>query len=529
MTSNAPSADLTVLAGRGSASSAAAAIPPPRTRWASRVLLPAVLLIGVGGLLAASGWDGLMPAHRVRVIPAVAKVTNVSAGECIVQAPGWVEPDPYPQSVTALADGVVREVLVLEGQTVTAGQVVARLIDDDARLTLGHAESQMAEANAAVASAEAALEAAQQTWDNPVERVRARDQTEAMLAEARAELARLPAEIEVEKARLKEATEKLNRVKRLYEGQTLQGMELIRAQAGYDAQEALVKSTEARRPVLEAKVAQREAEAVAARENARLRIEETRALADAKAALEKAKADAMHSMVTRDEAALRLSRMEIKAASDGIVINRLIGPGSKLLVNMNDPASAVAMRTYDPAHLQVRVDVPLADAATVSVGQEARIVVDVLPDRTFKGRVTRVVNEADIQKNTLQFKVAITDPEPRLRPEMLARVKILIPAQTTGDAEARQGLFVPADLVQKGDKGPFVMLADRNRGRAIRRAVTVGATVDGWVEVQSGLNVGDQLLAGEATRLDDGTRVEVIGESNAPIGPKKEESGHGHD
>lgn len=521
------SADLSQFGGAGAAR-AVQAIPMPPRRWMSRVVLPAFILASVGGILASAGWDGLMPATEVRVVPVMRKSTNAAIGGGVVQAPGWVEPDPYPRAVSALADGIVESVLVLEGQAVKTGDVVARMIDADAKLALGHAEAQVDLTNAAVQQAEAALEAAQRTWENPIDRVRARDQSAAMLKEARAELDRLPAEIAVEAAKLQEAKEKLDRVKRLYESQALQGMEQIRAQAGYDAQVAQLKSTEARRPILEARVAQREAEAIAAERNLELRIEETQQLADAKAALLKAKADASHAVISRDEAALRLSRMEIRTHTDGIVMNRMIEPGSKLLISMNDPNGSIALKTFDPAKLQVRVDVPLADAAVVSVGQDAQVVVDVLPDRTFKGRVTRIVNEADVQKNTLQFKVAIIDPDPRLRPEMLARVRILIPARADESSGPREALFVPVALVQGGEKESYVMIVDRAGTAGQRRSVTLGQAEGGWIEVTAGLQMGDQLLDSNAMHLKDGARIRVLGESTTPpaggSGVK-----HGHD
>ena len=521
-------ADLSHFAGRAAARTTSAVPMPPR-RWVSRVVLPAIILLSVLGILASAGLDGLLPATDVRIVPVLMKSTTTATGGRVVQAPGWVEPDPYPRSVSALADGIVEEVLVLEGQAVKAGDVVARLVDADAKLALAHAENQISQMKASVQQAEAALAAAEGTWENPVERVRARDQSAAMLLEARAELEQLPAEIEVESAKLREAEEKLNRVKRLYQGQQLAGMEMIRAQAGYDAQLAQLKAKTASRPVLEARVAQREAEATAAARNLELRIEDKQQLADARAALLKAKAELAHAGVTRDEAALRLSRMEIRTPTDGIVMNRMIEPGSKLLISMNDPNGSIALKTFDPAKLQVRVDVPLADAANVSVGQDAQVVVDVLPDRTFKGRVTRVVNEADVQKNTLQFKVAITDPEPRLRPEMLARVRILIPARAGTTEGPRQGFFIPADLIQGGEKESFVMVTDRSGTRAVRRPVTVGERdAQGWVEVSSGLQMGDQLLAGEAMRVKEGARIRVIGESGA-VGAGREEATHGHD
>lgn len=520
-------ADLSQFAGRAPARSVPALPMPPR-RWVSRVVLPLVIVLSVLGILASAGLDGLMPATDVRVVPVLMKSTTASAGGRVVQAPGWVEPDPYPHLVSALADGIVSEVLVLEGQAVKSGDVVARMVDADAKLALAHAESQIQQMAAAVQQAEAALVAAEGTWENPVERVKSRDQSAAMLNEARAELERLPAEIDVETARLREAEEKLNRVKRLYQGQQLVGMEMIRAQAAYDAQAAQLKARTASRPILEARVAQREAEAIAAARDLELRIADKRELADARAALLKVQAELAHANVTRDEAALRLSRMEIRTPTDGIVMNRLIEPGSKLLISMNDPNGSIALKTYDSAKLQVRVDVPLADAAAVSVEQEAQVVVDVLPDRTFKGRVTRVVNEADVQKNTLQFKVAIIDPEPRLRPEMLARVRILIPARKSESDGPRQAFFIPSELVQGGEKEPFVMIVDRSGSRAVRRSVTLGDRDAGWVEVASGLQIGDQLLAGEAMQLKEAARIRIVGESSA-VGAGRGEANHGHD
>ena len=83
--------------------------------------------------------------------------------------------------VAALTDGIVKDVFVLEGQAVKAGQVVVKLVDDDAKLELARAEAELAEK-------QAALEAAQRQWDNPVERTRAVAAAEAMTAEVQAAL-----------------------------------------------------------------------------------------------------------------------------------------------------------------------------------------------------------------------------------------------------------------------------------------------------------------------------------------------------
>ena len=85
----------------------------------------------------------------------------------------------------------------------------------------------------------------------------------------------------------------------------------------------------------------------------------------------------------------------------GNVLRRLKGPGDKVMLGMDDPHSSHVVHLYDPGALQVRVDVPLADAAQVGVGQACEVVVDILPDEIFAGEVTRVTHEADLQKEHL--------------------------------------------------------------------------------------------------------------------------------
>src|SRR5687768_1403130 len=158
---------------RGESAALAPRIAPPRRRWVLRMGVPVALILAFAAVLAYAARDALLPAHEVMVAPVIIKTAAGGAaveGAVIAQAAGWVEPDPYPVHVTALTDGVVNEVLVLEGQPVKAGQAVAKLVDDDARLGLEQAEAMRSEREAEVELARATLTAAQAEWDNAVER-----------------------------------------------------------------------------------------------------------------------------------------------------------------------------------------------------------------------------------------------------------------------------------------------------------------------------------------------------------------------
>jgi len=493
--------DLAVLT---RAPQAADAVPPPKSRWKTRVLLPGVILAVFAGLLVWAARDVLLPGVPVRVVPVVVKTTAQATGTAMFQAPGWIEADPYVTNVTVLADGVVKDVLVLEGESVKAGQEIVRMVDDDARLALDRAEADLKKA-------QAANEAAKREWEYPVERERAVAVAESALAEVEAEVQKLESEIAVESARVEELAEKLRREEMAGVGDAIPEYQVVRTRLQLKTQQAALEAARSRRPVLEAKRREVKAQRHAARENLRLRIPERRALDETAAALARAK-------VVRDEAELRLKRMIVKSPVDGVVLRRFVEPGTKLMLMMDMKTSGHAVWLYDPKHLQVRVDVPLADAANVSVGQKANVTVEVLPDRIFDGEVTRITHEADIQKNTLQVKVRIDEPVPELKPEMLARVKFLAIAKEGATSTEKARVFVPEKLLSRTDEGRAkAWLVDPVRGTAMRRQVTTGpGKMNGWVEILEGLAPGDRLIADAPAGLEAGDRITITGEVREP-------------
>lgn len=500
-------------ASAATANAHAANVPLPRRRWMLRLGLPLLFLGGLAALMASSLGEAFWPPASVRVTPVMVKrdLDAAPTGGVIVQAPGWVEADPFPTAVSALTDGVVADLLVLEGQRVEKDEVVARLIDDDAKLGLARAESELAEKRAVLTAAESLREEAQRNWDHPVELLRKRDMAAAMLAEKRAELARWPAELAREEAKVVYLKAEYERIAPLADGGHASSIEVLRVKQDYEAQQAEVEVARGQKPVLEAQISGLQTELDAADHDLQLRIEDTRALAEANAAVRKAEAAITTATALRDEAALRLHRMDVRAPVGGIVMMRLVEPGSKLMFNSDRPQSAHVIRLYDPERLQVRVDIPLVEAAKVGVGQPAEVIVDVLPERVFTGRLSRVVHEADVQKNTLQVKVAIENPSSELKPEMLARARFLAinkPAEQNENQDTMR-LFVPKSSLIKSDSQTHVWLVKQADGTARLQAVDVGTTeIEGNIEITNGLRPGDRVIIDPPINLTDGDRID---------------------
>jgi len=464
-------------------------VPAPRFHWGTRVALPLGLLAAFGALFAGSMASSLTPAVGVETVPVVERpairrmVAPLAADQdaVLVQAAGWIEPDPFTVYATALTDGTVEEVLILDGDSVLAGDVLARLVADDAQLTLHRAQVED--------------RAAREEWDANIDAQRDASVAAASLRETQAALGLARAELEVDRVLSREADRIHTRRSALAGSGSIAQEEVDTAEAASLAQSARVRVVDRRIEELVAKIDRVKAEDAAARKRLELRTEERHRLDLARVALA--------------EAQLRVDRLEIRSPMHGVVMRRLVEPGSVVTTGSDNPEIARVAEIYDPRRLQVRVDVPLADAAQVGVGQRAQVIVEVLPDRTFSGAVTRIANRADIQKNTLEFKVALENPAPELKPDMLARVRFLATAQEkqAGQAARYLSVFAPAAAVESG--GAWVVTEyDGQKGVAMRRTVTTtGAEENGWVEIESGLQPGDLLIVSSAEKLQPQQRV----------------------
>lgn len=482
-------------------------VTPPPFRWSTRVFVPVGLIGGMLLALLVSAWSSLAPALAAETELAVLKtVATRAAGTVVVQAAGWIESDPYLFRVTSLASGVVEELLVLEGDRVEAGQVLARLDPDDARLARDRALADLRLRRAAEAEARVRLLAARTTWENPVERERRVAAADANLAETRARKARIRAERQRQEVILEQAGRTYRRLRGLGDAEVAPVAEVEEAETALRSGE--VRLDELSHALAEAVAAEarHQAELDAAQRLLELRIEERRELDEAEAALQRIQAAIAVAEVVAAEAELRANRMEVRAPRDGVVVSRYKSPGDRVMVGGDGERAATLFSLYDPRSLQVRVDVPLVDAAKIAVGQPCEVVSDVLSERRFPGRVTRILHQADIQKNTLEIKVSLDEPAPELRPEMLARVRFLTIDEPTADTA--DAVFVPADSVRE-DRVWVVAGFDGTRGVASARPVRRGREEGGWLEVE-GVQPGDLVVRVPPATLRPGQRLRPI-------------------
>ncbi len=472
---------------------------PPRRPWL-RVGIPLLVIGATAGVLLDAGWHAWRPRTDV-VAMAVAvrsiettEVARRDEGTALVQAPGWVEPAPYEVFAAALTPGVIDEILVLEGGIVTKGQPVATLVRDDARIDLDRARAELSRRRAALTSAEAKVAAAKidlRELVAPRRRVAVANAEQARLA---ADLAAYPARIATLEATRDEVRDEHERKQRLVADGAVAAGPVERLGIRLRALDAQLDALRIERDAAAAKLDAATAESTAAARDLELLVRERLAVETASAERDAATADLAMAMAAVEAAELRLSRCTVVSPIDGVVVERLTSPGSPVGTGPDRHAAHV-LHVYDPASLQIRADIPLADAARVGVGQTADIVVDLLPDTVFRGTVTRFVHRADLAKNTVEAKIRIDDPSPLLKPDMLARVRLHAESDPqTGAARTVTRVFAPEAAVRNGVA--WVVEGRRgDAGTAHQRTIELGgARIDGWVEVIAGLHPGDLIV-----------------------------------
>jgi RND family efflux transporter MFP subunit len=313
---------------------------------------------------------------------------------------------------------------------------------------------------------------------------------------------------------------------RVSEGSTVRRGEIIATleNADYEAQAAQAKAAvaTARAELVEARtaseVAAREAERLREmrRENADLVSEqdldgvEGRAR-QAAARLEAADARLKAAEANRRFALANLENTVIRAPFSGTVLRKEAEIGEVVAPSVGGGLTRGAVVTMaDLTTLEVEVDVNEAYIARVKKDGPATITLDAYPDTSFRGGVRQVVPTADRQRATVQVKVSILDRDPRILPEMGARVDFLEDSVASGPEAPAAGpprFRVPAAAVREVNGESIVWLV-RN-GRLEPRTVQAGPVSAGFREVRSGLAGGERLLVSGVEKPEAGLRVEV--------------------
>lgn len=481
-------------------------VPPPRRRWLW-LLLPIVLLAGFLAVFFDTARDLFTDPVPVTVLrPQAATDAGSSVGSVVFQTAGWIEPDPYPVRVTALADGVVKKMLVEESDTVKANDPVCELVPEDAALKVQTATAALARAEADAKLARVELANAKESFEAAIEVTETRDTAHADAEGRRAEREHRKAAAKEGEAAVRVAEHELATLLFLKKENAIGPWQVELAEAKRDEAKSRLEALRADAAKADADVEQSQARVRAADRDFELRLEERLRVDTAQAAVLKADAAVLEARAALATANLELERMVVKTPVGGTVLTRDAQPGS---IVGPGAASSPVCQLYDPTRLRVRVDVPQSQVAGASVGQRAEVSCDVRRGKPYEGRVIRIIDSADIQKVTLEVQVRIVDPDGLLKPDMLCQVTGYRDAGSEPTTAATVAVRIPSRCLATPDS---VWVVDASTGNAAKRRVKTGRRVGDDVIILDGLNLTDKVIDRGAAGLEEGARIKVEGQ-----------------
>ncbi|EGK86188.1 efflux RND transporter periplasmic adaptor subunit [Microcoleus vaginatus PCC 9802] len=457
-----------------------------------------------------------------------------------IKTTGQIETLPNEKvEVTAPVAGKVVELLVKPGDKVSKGQPVAVLSSSELGQLRVESLSKRAEAEADLQQAEGDLKLARENYDrqsqiSAAEIAQAQTQLTAVTKQyqreqelvnnrsvvqaakenyqrqveiAQAEIARAETELTV-------AKEQFDRDKELVASGAIARRTMLESQAHFAEAQAAVAKAKSRPEVIKAETEIKQAEVdLPMRE---LRESQGR-VADAKAQLTRALSrrevleaenqlkrgktavEVAHSRIRLADAAYQARLQQLGTAANdrglvtvvapisGTVADREITPGES--VNAEKPL----MSLLNDSRVFATANIYEKDLNQVKKGQEVRVKVANLPDRTFKGKIALIGSSVEGETRVVPVKAELDNINGELKPGLFAELEILT------DKTATNILAIPSAAVVDVSGKKTVYVQNGNAYQAVE--IELGQTAGDLVEVKRGLFEGDLIVTQRAPQL----------------------------
>lgn len=193
----------------------------------------------------------------------------------------------------------------------------------------------------------------------------------------------------------------------------------------------------------------------------------------------------------------------IRAPFDGVILTKNANVGDIITPFSSAAGSIGAVVTMaDMSTLEVESDVAEASIGKIVVGAPAEITLDALPEARLLGQVSRIVPTVDRAKATVLVKVSFVERDPRVLPDMSAKVAFLKQKPTDADRKPITVVRNDALVERDGRTSVFVVNDKVVKLTAVTKARDVGDTVE-----VTGVKNGDKVVLKPTEKLKDGADV----------------------
>jgi len=212
------------------------------------------------------------------------------------------------------------------------------------------------------------------------------------------------------------------------------------------------------------------------------------------------------SMAGLEGASVAVEYTQIRAPFDAVVLTKNADIGdivSPISGAANAKAAVVTIADMDS--LQVEADVSESNLEKVKPGQPCEIQLDALPEVRFRGQVHMIVPTADRTKATVMVKTRFLELDPRILPEMSAKVAFLSRPVTQDEQKPRTSINRAAVVKKNGRDMVYVV----KEGKVLETPVRLGPAIGDMLEVIDGVKPGEKIVLSPSPTLRNGSSIKV--------------------
>ncbi len=206
-------------------------------------------------------------------------------------------------------------------------------------------------------------------------------------------------------------------------------------------------------------------------------------------------------------ASVSVEQTLIRAPFDGIVLTKNANVGD-IITPFSSAAgtTGAVVNMADMDTLEVEADVAESSIGRIRAAMPAEVQLDAYPEMRLLGEVSRIVPTVDRSKATLLVKVAFREKDPRVLPDMSAKVAFL---ERFPGADERKAVTAvrPEAVAKRGDRSVLFVLDKDNRAK--ETPVTVSRKLCDLVEI-AGAKAGDRVALSPPEKLRDGATVALL-------------------
>lgn len=195
---------------------------------------------------------------------------------------------------------------------------------------------------------------------------------------------------------------------------------------------------------------------------------------------------------------------QIVAPFSGTIVDHIVKEGENYLfapslkVGYSMTSGIVKLMQLDI--INVEIEVNEKDISKIKKNQQAQVIFDAYPEKTFVGQVVTVEPILSTLTRTVKVKIKIENKDLLIKPGMYSKVKIKLPKE--------KAVFVPLESIyrQPGTGNDFVFVVEKNVVR--KMPVTRKYSLNDLVAVD-GVNAQTTIAVGGKSKLIDGVKVEI--------------------